>query len=172
MDIPEFIDTYSDDIIYLKQGRDAILADSSKRVIKKLCDASFCRMFAVIMIGSIENMLQVWRKRDKQSILCSYFSKKARNEERVQNLYDAFQSARINVDREIFEDYLAIKYLRNVIVHAQWNNKEREWIRKRDFSTDTRRLTEEHWKRMHFVNDKMMLYIAIAGRIDHSKNEI
>lgn len=169
MEISEFIDTYSDDIIYLQEGRTALLTHPLRREVKDLCDGSFCRMLAVMMVGSIETMLQEWRERDKLDILGSYFAEGASNGERVQSLYDAFHRAGIKVDREVFDDYLAIKYLRNVIVHARWKPHEKEWLENRGFPTDTRELTEEHWKRMQAVNQNMMLYIALTGIAGPSK---
>jgi len=67
MKIDEFINTYSDDLITIHEARaaaythplrgDYALADS-------LLDASFCRILAVFVVGSIEAMLESWRDRD------------------------------------------------------------------------------------------------------------
>lgn len=169
MKIPEFIDTYSDDIIFLQEARDALLSHPLKRTIKDLCDASFCRMFAIIMIGNIETMIEHWKNREKMSILDVYFAKKAKNDERVQSLYRAFHKAGINVDRQIFDDYLAVKYLRNTIIHGHWKEHEKEWLDKCGFPSDSRELTEKHWKRMHFINQNMMFYIALTSIAEPSK---
>src|SRR5208283_5523475 len=118
MDIPEFIDTYSDDLIYLHEGRKALVTHPLMTVWKEGVDASFCRMLAVFMIGSIEVMLERWRDRDRVKVLDAYFAKGVKNGERVRNLYDAFVGVGIHADREVFDDYLAIKYLRNTIVHG------------------------------------------------------
>ena len=167
--ISEFVDTYSDDIIYLQEARRVLLTHPLRREIKDLCDTSFCRMFAVIMIGSIEHMLEEWRKRDKLGILEQYFAERANNSERVQSLYEAFKKAGVNVDWEVFADYLAIKCLRNVIVHARWKTYEKEWLEQRGFPTDTRKLTEDHWRKMQWVNQNMMLYIALTAFISPSR---
>lgn len=161
--MPEFIETYSDDILYLIDARKALLTHPFRTEIKTLCDASFCRLLAVFMIGSIEAMLQYWKERDKKGILKNYFKENASNGARVRSLYDAFRKAGINVDRQIFEDYLAIKYLRNIVVHARWKPNEKELLEKRGFPTDTRKLTEEHWHRMLETNQNMMMYIALTG---------
>lgn len=163
MEIPEFIDTYSDDIISLQEGRNALLTHSLRRESKDLCDASFCRIFAIMMVGSIETMLEAWRERDSLGILDSYFAARISNGDRVASLFNAFNNAGINVDREVFNDYLAIKYLRNVVVHARWKDYEKEWLEHRGFPADTRELTEQHWKKMQSVNRNMMLYIALTS---------
>src|SRR3990172_8532976 len=96
--LPEFIDTYSDDIIYLQEGRKALLTHPLMGTIKDLCDASFCRMFAVMMIGSMEAMLEEWEKCDKAGILKEYFAGHAKNGARVDSLYDACVKEGIAVD--------------------------------------------------------------------------
>lgn len=59
MDIGEFIDTYSDDLIYLHEARVALRTHPLRGdyAFAEYLDASFCRMLAVFMIGSIEVML-------------------------------------------------------------------------------------------------------------------
>jgi hypothetical protein len=101
MDVPEFIDTYSDDLIYLQEGRTALLTHPLIPVWKENLDASFCRMLAVFMIGNIEVKLETWRDRDRVQGLDVYFAKKVENGERVRSFYDAFVSAGIQVEREV-----------------------------------------------------------------------
>lgn len=169
MQLSEFIDAYSDDLIYLREGRQALLTHPLRREIKDLCDASYCRMFSTVMIGSIETMLHEWMEQDKIGILASYFAEGVSNGERVKSLHDAFYRAGIRVDKEVFDDFLAIKYLRNVVVHARWKPHEKEWLEQRGFPADTRNLTENHWKKMQSVNDNMMFYIALTSIAKPSK---
>jgi hypothetical protein len=165
----EFIDTYSDDIIYLKEGRQALLTHPLRKEIKFLCGASYCRMLAVMMIGSIEMMFAEWSKQDKNGILQMWFEENDKNGNYISNgyrvkvLYDAFKDAGINVDKDIFDDFLAIKYLRNIIIHTNWTRSGTNWLKKRGFPTDTRELSEKEWDRMLNVNDNMMLYISLTS---------
>lgn len=170
----EFIDTYSDDLLYLIDARKTLLTNPLRTEYKEMCDASFCRILAVFTIGSIEAMLETWRSKDKVNILDKYFAKNTENGERIQSLYEAFRSADIKVDKEVFEDYLALKYLRNTIIHARWKENEKKHLQKRGFPTDTRRLTEEHWYRMLEVSQNMMMYIAstdIPGLTERIKKD-
>lgn len=48
------------------------------------------------------------------------------NGERVSSLCEAFRVAGIRVDRQLFDDYRAIKDLRNTIVHGRWKEHEKE----------------------------------------------
>ena len=41
MEIPEFIDTYSDDLIYLMEARKVLLAHPFRAEVKELCDVLF-----------------------------------------------------------------------------------------------------------------------------------
>ena len=159
----EFIDTYSDDLLYLIDSRKCLLTSPFRIESKDLCNASFCRLFAVFMVGSIEAMLEFWKSKDNFGVLSKYFDNNVSNEERIQNLYEAFRKAGVAVDREVFEDYLAIKYLRNIVVHARWKPYEKEQLEKRGFPTNTRRLSEEHWYKMLEVSQNMMIYIALTG---------
>lgn len=154
MDIGEFIDTYSDDLIYLHSGRAALLTHPLRDdyAFAEYLDASFCRMLAVFVIGSIEAMLESWRDRDRVRVLEKYFMDSVRNGDRVSSLYEAFRDAGIQVDRQVFDDYLAIKYLRNTIVHGRWKEHEKEWLDSHGFPTDTRKLTKEHLDRLEHVN--------------------
>lgn len=170
MTIDEFTDTYSDDILYLREARLALLTHPLRNELPELCNASLCRIYAIIMIGSIEAMLERWRSRDNFRILDTYFAQGVSNEKRVNSLRDAFIENGINVQVDVFDDYLAIKYIRNAIVHASWETQngnlkqdQLDWIVGRGFPSDTRKLTSEHWQRFEHINENMMFYIALTG---------
>jgi hypothetical protein len=161
MKIDEFIDTYSDDLLNLHEARAALITRDYAFIDD--VNASFCRIHAVFVIGGIEVMLESWRDRDRLNVLEAYFDKKTSNGERIKALHDAFLHAGIQVDRHVFDDYLAIKYLRNPIVHGGWKDHEKEWLEQRGFPTDTRRLTKQHLDKIEHANQNMMLYIALTG---------
>jgi hypothetical protein len=161
MDIPEFTDTYSDDLTFLEEARETLLSRKSG-IEAKWCEASFCRMFAVLMVGSIESLLEERHKESPDTVLGVYLDERTRNGDKVKNLCDAFTKAGGPVDPEIFSDYLAIKYLRNSIIHARKKDHEVQWLAQRGFPADTRQLEEKHWQKMQQVNTKMMLYIVGA----------
>lgn len=167
MEISEFIDTYSDDLIYLHEARRALLTHplGEHYAFSHLLDASFCRVTAVFVVGAIDVMLAEWRdaQRDRGGILDQWFGKKEKNSDRVRNLYQAFRDAGISVDQDVFNDYLAIKYLRNTIVHGRWHEHEKEWVEQRGFPTDTRRLNTEHLYKIDHTIQNMMLYISLTG---------
>jgi hypothetical protein len=166
MEINEFIDTYSDDLITIHEARAAAYTHPLRgdyAFAESLLDASFCRILAVFVVGGIEAMLESWRDRDKFTVLENYFAQKVKNGERVTSLYQAFSDAGIQVDRQVFDDYLAIKYLRNTIIHGRWKDYEKDWLDARGFPTDTRKLEKEHLDKIEHVNQNMMFYIALTG---------
>ncbi|MEM2351528.1 MAG: hypothetical protein QXT26_03890 [Thermoproteota archaeon] len=81
------------------------------------------------MVDGIEAMRQYWNEVISSGIFNTYL-KATKNSERVQNLYEILNKYG-SIDRGILEDYLALKYLRNVIVHAKWRHHEKEWVEKR-----------------------------------------
>lgn len=165
---PEFIDTYSDDLLYLMDLRDSHLTHPGKVVIDFLFQASISRLFCVFMIGSIESMLENWKERDTNNILTPYFGNSS-NEDRITALTNSFRTNGINVDEKVLKEYLAIKYVRNTIVHSGWNENQKEFIIEHGFPTDTRKLTDDHLQIMYAVNNEMMMYIASIQLKDYIK---
>lgn len=87
----EFIDTYSDDILYLIKARKVLLTYPFSAEIRELCNAVFCRLLIVFIVGSIETMLKYWYKQFGVKELETYFKSNIKNKERVQALYKAFK---------------------------------------------------------------------------------
>src|SRR5262245_23890798 len=163
MDVGEFIDTYSDDLINIHEARAAAYTHPLRgdyAFAELLLDASFCRILVVFVVGGIEAMLEAWRDRDGFDVLNKYFARNVKNGERVTSLYQAFLDAGIQVDRQIFDDYLAIKYLRNTVIHSKWKEHEKDWLDARGFPSDTRKLTKVHLDKIEHVNQNMMFYVA------------
>jgi hypothetical protein len=158
----EFIEAYENDLIYILRSRHAILTHPLMSSNKELVDTSATRLFIVTAVNSIEITLQEWQKQDRSGVLGKYFSEHTTNGKRVQSLCSAFKRAGYDVDQEIFDDYLAIKYLRNIIVHGRWKDYELAWIEKRGFPTKIQDFTNEHLNRIYKVIQIMMEYVLSA----------
>jgi tetratricopeptide (TPR) repeat protein len=174
MDQNEFIHAYSDDVIFLEKAKrmlEAVEAEKPRKALAswadKLRTASFCRMRIVIMVASIEHCLKRFQNDGNRELLQTYFTrgKRVSNQQRVQALCDAFQQ-RLRIDPNIFSDYLSIKILRNTIVHGEWNEYDQAYVQERGFPIDTRQFTEEHWKRIREVEQKLMIYIVMSSKPD------
>jgi len=157
--ITEWMDAYERDISVLGSARNALLSHPLRRTVPELIDASLCRSLAVIMIANIDHLLESWKEGDPRGILRQYFNSGAKNDAKVTSLLEAFRNAGMDVDRAVFDDYLAIKYLRNAIVHARWKDYEKDWVSERGFPLDMQKLTKEHWERMLRVHESMSVYL-------------
>lgn len=162
----EFIETYSDDILYLYDMREAMLTHPFKETTHHLFSASFSRIYCVFIIGNIESMIKQWSKYIDNNILSGFFDKNKSNFSKINNLYEAFIKNGINADKEILNDYLAIKYLRNTIIHSDWKENHKSFILERGFPLDSRDLNDTHLQKMKNVNENMMFYIAMLSFFD------
>ncbi len=159
LEMNEFIDTYSDDLLYLMDFRESHLTHPGKKATPFLLNASLARIFSAFMIGSIEAMIEHWRDKDTNNILEAYFINGS-NEDRINALFKNFENNGIDVNQDILKKYLAIKYLRNSLIHSSWNENQKNFIKLMGFPTDTRKLNETHLEIMYEVNVEMMKYIA------------
>jgi len=157
--ITEWMDAYERDLSVLRSARNALLSHPLRRTVPELIDASLCRLLSIVVISNIEHLLESWKEGDPRGILRRYFDRGANNGEKVQNLSEAFRTAGIDIDLSVFDDYLAIKYLRNAVVHARWKDHEKDWVSQRGFPDDTQKLTKEHWERIRWVNKNMTSYL-------------
>jgi len=119
--IDEFIDAYSDDFLYLLEAPRALITHPLRGdyTFEEFLNASFCCLFIAWVFQAIEIMLQTWQERDQIGILSQYFKEGFSNGYRVNALCPAFRQASIPVHPDVFKDFLAIKYLRNTIVHGR-----------------------------------------------------
>lgn len=158
----EFTDTYSDDLIYLSTMRKSTLSHPLINVSPPLFSASLCRIYCTFIIGNIESMLNDWSKYEN-SLFEAYY-KESENYAKVEELNKIFKKNGINTDSSIIEDFLAMKYLRNIIVHSISNVKYymKKQIEKCGFPMDVRELNDIHLTKMINVNDKMLSYIAMV----------
>ncbi len=157
----EFIDTYSDDLGLIRDAITAFRTHPLRAYNLELLDASLCRILLVFAIGSFEVMLEEWKNYDELDALKNYLQDGA-NRDRVTGLCTAFQHAGIDVDENVFHDLLAIKYLRNTIVHSNWSENQKKWIEQRGFPSDTRKLNQKHICKILGVVETLFLYIFIT----------
>jgi len=160
----EFIDAYSDDQIYLSMIKELVNNHPiESNVPENIKYSSFCRLWAVMMIGSIESMVKVWVTGDiLWADISAYFDRKS-NEDRVDDLKKAFSLRGLDVDEEMFKDFLAIKYIRNSYVHSNWSETQRKYTISRNFPGDVMHFETQHFHRMqavysHIMNNLGMLH--------------
>ncbi|MGP5516369.1 hypothetical protein [Psychrobacter alimentarius] len=146
----EFIDAYSDDQIYLEMIEDLVNQHPSEgNVPDSIKYSSFCRLWIVMMVGSIEMMIKKWSMPNQAGMLdiASYFDIGS-NEDRLQRLFEAFRIRGLKPDRLMFDDYLACKYIRNAYVHGQWNESQRIYVDSRGLPSTLMGFDPDHYKRV------------------------
>ena len=167
--IDEFIDAYSDDQIYLelieKLVNDHPVESNVPESIKY---SSFCRLWIVMMVGSIEMIIKKWANLEPiMHDIASYFESGS-NEERLQRLYKAFEVRGLNPDQKCFDDYLACKYIRNAYVHGEWNENQRKYVEENALPSTTMSFTPEHYERVKKSYYHLMNGLGMANAMNTS----
>lgn len=103
-------------------------------------------------------------ERTDSSHLKAYFREKIPNEQKIAELdkYFGLVYGDSGVGAEVLSDYLAIKYLRNGIIHAdRRTGHQAEFIRQRGFPVDSRQLKLSHLHKMAAVNATLLTYFGL-----------
>ena len=163
----EFIDAYSDDQIYLHRMEGLVNAHPVEaNVPDSIKYSSFSRLWAVMMVGGVECMIKEWTaNRPSLKDICAYFQNSP-NAERIKRLEDAFKLRGLPVDSTLFQDYLAIKYIRNAYIHAEWNETQNAFVASRSFPTDLMHFEKKHFERMKDCYSHVMKNLGMASAID------
>ncbi|WP_324041113.1 hypothetical protein [Aeromonas caviae] len=157
--IDEFIDAYSDDQIYLEMIEKLVNDHTSESLVPDgIKYSSFCRLWVVMMVGSVEMMIKKWAKPEiMMADIAAYFEKKP-NEEKISKLYKAFELRGLEPKKECFDDFLACKYIRNAYVHGEWDEEQRVFVESMGFPSTTMKFSPEHYARIkecyyHLLNN-------------------
>ena len=162
--ITEFIDAYSDDQIYLDMLEALVASHPSESAVPETIKYSaFARLWSVMMVGGIECMIKEWA-RDESAMhdVYSYFDIGS-NAERIERLQKAFSLRGINPKIEHFEDFLAVKYIRNAYVHGEWNSNQRDYIVTRGFPSSLMSFEASHFVRMKSSYVHVMQCLGLAN---------
>ena len=162
--IERYIDIYSEDIFFLREAKRNALNNplnlNSSALNSSQKQAAACRLFIVHMISSVDFMIRAWREKDNLKILENYFNSES-NGDKIESLKIAFHKNGIRVDEEIFKDYLAIKFLRNIITHQNPRKQEIYWIENRGFPIDFALFNETHWEKLQNIEQNMLYYLFL-----------
>lgn len=162
--IPEFTDTYSDDMIFLQTARLSLLRHPLEFHPPFVVDATLARLYAVMLVGNVENFIAQEAKRTSDPRLAVYLGVKCANTEKVTALSEYLED-RLGgaVDAAVLEEYLAIKYLRNAIIHSdRREGSQAEYLTSHGIPLDSRKLSLEHLHRFAQVDQAMIEYLGMA----------
>lgn len=160
--VSEFIDAYSDDQIYLETLERLVNNHSVEVTVpNNIKYSSFSRLWAVMMLGSIECMIKEWGQEHSAKDIYAYFEKGS-NAELIKKLITAFEIRGIRVDVDHFEDYLAVKYIRNAYIHSEWFGETKHFVKARCFPDNLMSFNEMHLEKMKASYFHVMQYLRMA----------
>lgn len=163
----EFIDAYSDDQIYLHMLEGLVNTHPVEaNVPDSIKYSSFSRLWAVMMVGGVECMIKEWTaSRPRLSDIYAYFQN-GPNDKRLERLENAFKLRGLPVDSGAFQDYLAIKYIRNAYIHAEWSESQRSFVVARGFPNDIMHFDATHFERMKNCYLHVMNNLGMANALE------
>ncbi|MDN6177280.1 MAG: hypothetical protein L0J08_01890 [Micrococcaceae bacterium] len=167
--IPEFTDSYSDDMIFLQTVRRSLLRHPLEYHYPKILDATLARLHAVMLVGNVENAINQEHERTGDSKLKDYLKPNGQNNKKKVESLRSYLEGRIGgaVDTEILEDYLAIKNFRNGIIHSDRRTGEKaEHVASRGISLDSRELNLDHLHRFAQVDQAMTMYLGMSHLLE------
>lgn len=160
----EFIDAYSDDQTYLEELEE--LVNSNQVVPDNIRYSSLSRLWSVMIVGSVESMIKEWTKNEPLlSDIYAYFDKGS-NADRIDRLKKAFQLRGIEIDTELLEQYLSIKYIRNAYVHGQWDEKQKLFVIEQGFPESLMEFEQHHFAKIKASYYHVMNCLGITKGLD------
>lgn len=163
----EFIEAYSDDQIYLILLEKIVENDPQESLCpERIKYSSYCRLWSVMMIGSIEMMIKKWNTGDElwQDIY-SYFES-GPNDVRIDRIKQAFSIRKITLDDAIYKDLLAIKYIRNAYVHGDWNASQKTYVVGRGFPDSLMSFSRKNLIRFKEVYESIMNALGMINALN------
>lgn len=165
MNVPEFVDTYSDDVIFLNTVRASLLRHPLEYHYEGFLDATLARLLAIMLVGSVENSIKLEYDRGEDPRLGAFLQGGLSNEKKIEGLQE-FLEDRLGVgvvDPGVLSDYLAIKYLRNGVVHSSSHRENHaSHIQKRGLPLDCRHLNLTHLELISSTEQTMTTYLGLA----------
>ncbi len=87
------------------------------------------------------------------------------NRDRMRHLHSAFTNFGIQIDKDVFQDFLAIKYIRNSYIHGTWNEEQRKFALSRNFPGDLMQFTGEHLAKIKRVYQSILSALGTVNAI-------
>src|SRR5262245_39257332 len=128
--LAELIQAAIADLGFLRAARDALVTHPHGGMSMAASDAAMCRLLTIGAVTAIDKILEAWRGED---FLEAYEAAKGSNGERIRVSGDCFRQVGVAVDEDVLADYVAIKCLRNALVHLGWKGKDQQFVIERGF---------------------------------------
>lgn len=163
----EFIDAYSDDQIYLEMIEKLVNEHSIEQTVpNSIKYSSFCRLWIVMMVGSIEMLIKTWTEDKVMMADISTYLNNGSNEERIERLFNALKLRGLDPQKEYFDDFLACKFIRNAYVHGKWDEKQRAYVESIGFPSVLMKFSPQHYTRVKQCYYHLMNKLGMANAIN------
>jgi hypothetical protein len=162
----EFVNAYSDDQIFLHM-LDNLISESFTEgsTPTSIVMSSCCRLCSVLTIGGIDTFVINFAKKIPGCEHLADFAKSGNNKIKVANLKKFITESGVTVNNEVFEDYLAIKYIRNAYIHSGWSNDHQAFVRARGFPDNQMNFSLVHFEKIKKTYIDIMNTIGCAVAI-------
>lgn len=159
----EFIEAYSDDQVYLEIFDKMIESQPGGMATPDFIKFSACcRLWAVMMIGSMEMMIKEWGKNDPLWHDINRYVGGGDNVPKVKNLKRSLEMRGFKFGVDTFDDFLAIIYIRNAYVHGRWKPAQQKYVVSRGFEGDVMHFTESDFRKMKKVYGEIMNALGMS----------
>jgi hypothetical protein len=151
---PEFIDVFSDDLSYIIESYEA---HKNKFGATSWSISSTCRLYIISSVSCIEYLISEINKQQKNDLLKIYLAKErdVNHSERNLALKKYLNFKGIDISSEVLDDFLIIKRLRNIIVHSNWRDSNRDEAESLGYPPDLRLFNEDHLNRIKSIHKEM-----------------
>lgn len=161
-DTDEFVRAFQEDVRFIQEARLALETHPKARVDGSI-EVSASRLLACAIVGAVESVLSRWRDRPAGR---AYFDIKSTNQDRIKALGRVVHECGIEPNISLLEDFVAIKELRNAILHGGWNDAKIKFIESRGFPASLDQLRGNEWRRFITVAQELLRCLVGAHTSD------
>lgn len=172
MDINMFTQGYSDDLIFLHEVREAYFTHPLKGAVatRTWFDSYCCRNLSITIVGSIESIIKQWieiiddndQKKEIENIekrlKGGSIKRVDDNVEEIKKFYD---DKSLIIDKCIIKHYLAIKTMRNAIIHSNLDDNKNKILLESKLPTEIMSFNEYNWDSFVTTHAEIMRYINL-----------
>jgi hypothetical protein len=154
-----FIESFATDIYILGEARKTLLSHPSERVSPSDANGAFCRMIIIRTVDAIEDgLLRIWQD---EEFLRGYHAIRDPMQ-RIESLVRRFHERGIEVNPQVISEFLGLRYLRNMMVHARLKKHERSHLMELGFPVDVNSLAVSFFARTVQIANELDDYIGRA----------
>ncbi len=160
-----FIESFAADIYVLGEARKALLSHPSPHLSQLDVEAALCRVMIIRTVDAIEDgLLRVWQD---EEFLQGYHAERDPRQ-RIEGLVRRFHGRGVEVNLQVISEFLGLRYLRNMMVHARLKDHERRHLEDLGFPVDVNNLDVSFLARTVQIANELDEYIGRATTFDAS----